>query len=66
MTGNQNIDVTLSLDQWRDVYRILNNDHHWQSHLRAIEECCKCNELTIGFPLAMTWPMSATVRLSNP
>lgn len=66
MTGNDAINVTLSIEQWREVYRILNNDGPWKSHLRKIEERCRNNETTIPFPLAMTWPMSATLRLTAP
>ncbi len=57
--------ISLSIEQWREVYRILENDRGWQSHLNAIEEACKARELTIGFPVAMTWPMSAEIRKTN-
>lgn len=78
MNGNQNIDIELSTGQWRDVYRILNRDRLvpdektpkvnplWQSHLQAIEDVCKAKQQTVTLPLAMTWPMSATIRLVNP
>lgn len=66
MNGTDPINVTLSLPTWREVYRILQNDHGWKSHLSEIEKRCQRNQTTIQFQLAMTWPMSATVRLSSP
>jgi hypothetical protein len=84
MNPHQNIDIELTTDQWRDVYRILNADRTkpaegvapkgrepkvnpvWQSHLQAIEDVCKAQQNLLTLPLAQTWPMSATVRQSNP
>lgn len=78
MNGNQFIDVALTTKQWRDAYRILNRDRTdqeekhpkvnpiWQEHLIAIEDVCKAQQNTVSLPLAMTWPMSATIRQVNP
>lgn len=77
MNGNQDINITLNTDQWRDVYRILNRDRTnsdaknpkvnevWHSHLQAIEDVCKVKQQIVTIPLAMTWPMAATVRVHN-
>ena len=65
-SGRTVLNLTLSLDQWREVWRILNNDGPWHSHLQQIEESCRSNQLTMQFTVAQTWPMSATVRQFNP
>ena len=66
MTGNDTINLTLDISDWREVWRILNNDSGWHTHLREIEESCRNERLTMQFTVARTWPMSATVRETNP
>ena len=66
MNGGDQINISLSIEQWREVYRLLQNDHGWHSHLQEIERRCRDRETTIQFAVWQTWPMSATVRVSNP
>lgn len=66
LNGNDPINLTLTLELWREVYRILSNDHGWKTHLREIEKRCRKNETTLRFTVAQTWTMSSTIRTVNP
>lgn len=57
--------MTLSVEQWRECYRILQNDHGWKSNLSEIESRCKRGQTTCEFPLGFAWPMAATIRETN-
>lgn len=65
MTGNDTVHITLSSDQWNDVYRILQGDHGWKPHLRILEKHGKCKRTTIPFLIHQVWPMSATILQVN-
>lgn len=72
MNGQQPIAITLDIEQWREVYRILNRDRPypekkvvnpiWKTNLQEIKKQCEREEKTCIFSLGLTWSMSATVR----
>lgn len=65
MKGLDQIEVSLSVEDWRGVYRILKDDGPWQRELILLKEYCQHPEATVPLTVAQTWTMAATVRESD-
>ena len=60
--------LTLGLDDWRSIYRVLNESNDNHSTLREIETQCRgqADTATVELTQASAWMMSAEVRKVHP